>query len=363
MGAFAVDGVRPPSTGAGLPPDSTPLGFGRLFSDHMAVLEWDNARGWHGGRICAQAPFPIHPAASVFHYGQAIFEGLKAYRQPDGGVAVFRPYENARRFRRSATRIAMPVLPEELFVEAVETLVGIDQAWVPAGIGRSLYLRPFMVATEPTLGVRPADRYLFSVIASPVDGFFSATLEPITAWLSTDYVRSAPGGTGDVKFAGNYGASMMAQIQAVEQGCDQVVWLDAHERSHVEEMGAMNVFFVESTGDRRRLVTPPLTGTQLPGVTRDSIIQLAGRLGYDVEQRSVTVTEWRRASAEGVFSEAFACGTAAVITPIGAVRTGTDSWLVSDGTTGAVTRQLRDLLLDLQYGIAPDDFGWMHKVG
>ncbi|PZS33168.1 MAG: branched chain amino acid aminotransferase, partial [Pseudonocardiales bacterium] len=292
-----------------------------------------------------------------------IFEGLKAYRQPDGGIAIFRPYENARRFNRSASRIAMPALPEDVFVEAIETLVSIDHAWVPDGIGRSLYVRPFMIATEPTVAVRPANTYLFAVILSPVDGLFSTTIEPIRAWLSVDYARSAPGGTGDVKFAGNYAGAMIAQQQAAAHGCDQVVWLDSGERSSIEEMGAMNIFFVESSGDGHRLVTPPLTGTQLAGVTRDSIMRLAGSLGYEVAQRPVTVEQWRLGCADGSCTETFACGTAAVITPIGAVRSGAHDWTIGDGTTGAVTRLLRERLLGIQYGTAPDPFGWRHKIG
>lgn len=360
MGTFTVHGLEGLTTGPDL--FGEPLGFGRVFTDHMALLDWDTARGWHDGRICARAPVAFDLAASVFHYGQAIFEGLKAYRHPGGGIAVFRPQENARRFNISAHRIAMPELPEEVFIEAIEALLGIDHAWVPEGGGRSLYLRPFMIATEPTISVRPASTYLFSVIASPVESFFAANIEPIRVWLSTDYVRAAPGGTGEAKFAGNYGASFVAQKQAAEHDCDQVVWLDSTERSQIEEMGAMNIFFVESAGDRQRLVTSPLTGTLLPGVTRDSIIALAQSLGYEVDQRAVSVAEWRRGSADGTFTEAFACGTAAIIAGIGEVRSATDSWLTGDGTVGAVTRELREDLLGIQCGTGPDPFGWMHKI-
>lgn len=339
------------------------LGFGAIFTDHMVVASWEASRGWHDARVAPHAPLPMMPGAAVFHYGQAGFEGLKAFRQPSGSTAIFRPFANAERFRRTSRRLAMPELPEEMFVEALETLVSVDHVWVPSGVGRSLYLRPFMIATEATLGVRPANNYLFAVIACPVDGFFSAVVAPIKVWLSEDYVRAARGGTGDVKFAGNYAPTLVAQRQAAAEGCEQVVWLDASTRTTVEEMGAMNIMLVEARPDGRRcLVTPPLTGTQLAGVTRDSILALAPTMGLDAEERPVSVADWRAGAASGRFVEAFACGTAAVITPIAEARSTNGSFVMGDGETGPVTTSLRNRLLDIQYGLAPDDFGWMHKV-
>ena len=236
-------------------------------------------QGWHDAQLTAYEPLQLDPSAMVLHYGQAIFEGIKAYRQPDGGVAIFRPEENARRFNRSAARLAMPELPEELFLEAVDALVDIDRAWVPTAEGQSLYLRPFMIATEAQVGMRPAHEYLFLLIAFPVTPFFSGEVKPVTVWLSDEYVRAAVGGTGEAKCAGNYAGSLLAQRQAAEKGCDQVVWLDAVERRWVEEMGGMNLFFVFDDGDGARLLTPALTGTLLPGVVRDSLIALAPELG------------------------------------------------------------------------------------
>jgi branched-chain amino acid aminotransferase group II len=242
----------------------------------MVAIRWNAEQGWHDARLTAYEPLQLDPSAMVLHYGQAIFEGLKAYRQPDGGVAVFRPEENARRFNRSAARLAMPELPVELFLEAVDLLVDTDRAWVPTAEGQSLYLRPFMIATEAQVGMRPAHEYLFLLIAFPVTPFFPGEVKPVTVWLSDEYVRAAVGGTGEAKCAGNYAGSLLAQRQAAEKGCDQVVWLDAVERRWVEEMGGMNLFFVLQVEDGgRRLLTPALTGTLLPGVVRDSLLALA----------------------------------------------------------------------------------------
>ncbi|TAL21183.1 MAG: branched-chain amino acid aminotransferase, partial [Frankiales bacterium] len=266
-------------------------GFGRVHTDHMVTVRWTQDEGWHDARLGAYEPLQLDPSAMVLHYGQAIFEGLKAYRQPDGGVAVFRPEENAKRFNRSAVRLAMPELPVELFLDAVDTLVETDRAWVPTADGQSLYLRPFMIATEAQVGMRPALEYLFLLIAFPVTPFFSGEVKPVTVWLSDEYVRAAVGGTGEAKCAGNYAGSLLAQRQAADKGCDQVVWLDAVERRWVEEMGGMNLFFVLDGGTR--LMTPALTGTLLPGVVRDSLLQLAPELGLTVEEGRISVDEWR----------------------------------------------------------------------
>ncbi|WP_331766928.1 branched-chain amino acid aminotransferase [Embleya sp. NBC_00896] len=337
-------------------------GFGRSFTDHMVTIKWTAEHGWHDAEVRPYASIPLDPANMTLHYGQSIFEGLKAYRRPDGTVALFRPDANAARFRRSAARLAMPELPVELFVEACARLVRQDLAWVPQGGETSLYLRPFMFATEVALGVRPASEYLFVVIASPAGPYFTGGVEPVSVWLSQEYVRAAPGGTGEAKCAGNYAASLSAQAEAARHGCDQVVWLDATERRWVEEMGGMNLFFVWGSGDDATLVTPELTGTLLPGITRDSLLRLAGDLGHRTEERRVSVAEWRANAADGTLSEVFACGTAAVVTPVGEVRSAQGDWTVSGGSTGKVTMRLREALLDIQTGRAADPYGWVHTV-
>ncbi|WP_229795115.1 branched-chain amino acid aminotransferase, partial [Saccharothrix coeruleofusca] len=245
-------------------------GFGQHFTDHMVTIRWGRDQGWHSAEVRPYGPLELDPAAMVLHYGQSIFEGLKAYRQPDGSIASFRPEANAARFRASARRIAMPELPDEVFLESLRELVAVDGRWVPSDAEASLYLRPYLFATEKGLGVRPAGEYLYVLIASPAGSYFAGGLKPVTVWLSTEYVRAAPGGTGAAKFAGNYAASLVAQAQAAEQGCDQVVWLDAVERRWVEEMGGMNLFFVLGSGEGARVVTPELSGSLLPGITRDS---------------------------------------------------------------------------------------------
>ena len=340
-------------------------GFGRFFTDHMVTVAWDAGQGWHDAQLVPYSPLSMDPAIMVLHYGQAIFEGLKAYRQPDGSIATFRPEENARRFQRSARRLAMPELPEELFLASIEALVGQDQDWVPSGAEKSLYLRPFMFSTEVGLGVRPSLSYLYVLIASPAGAYFRRGLKPVTVWLSEEYSRAAPGGTGEAKCAGNYAASLVAQAQAAEQGCDQVVWLDSTEHRWVEEMGGMNLYFVYGAagpGGAPRLVTPTLTGTLLPGVTRDSLITLADDLGYVASADRVSVDAWRTGNASGELTEVFACGTAAVITPVGAVKSVSHEWTVGDGGTGPVTARLRQALLDIQTGVSTDVHGWVHPL-
>jgi branched-chain amino acid aminotransferase len=340
-----------------------PLGFGRVFTEHMISIRWTAERGWHDGQLRPRAAIELDPAALVLHYGQAVFEGLKAYRQADGSVAAFRPLENARRFRRSAERMAMPPLPEETFLRSLEALVAQDRDWVPSEPEQSLYLRPLMFATEPNLGVRPANEYLFLFIASPVGSYFPSGVEPVTAWVSTDRTRAVPGGTGDVKSAGNYAPTLLTQMEAAQHGCGQVLWLDSREHRWVEEMGAMNVFFVYDAGGQPHLVTPALTGTLLPGVVRHSLVTLARDLGYPVEEGRVAVDDLCGAGAPGrPLREVFACGTAAVITPLGTVRSPAGEWVIGDGRPGAVTMRLREALLAIQQGEAPDPHGWMHRV-
>jgi len=332
-------------------------GFGRVFSDHMAVVRYDQAKGWHGARIESRANFPLDPALAVLQYAQEIFEGLKAYKRDDGGVNLFRPDANARRFRSSAERMAMAPVPESVFLEAVEQLVRIDRAWIPGGEG-SLYLRPFMIASEVFLGVKPSAEYIFSVIASPVGSYFKGGPAPVSIWVSENYTRAAIGGTGAVKCGGNYAASLRAQAEAIERGCDQVVFLDAVERRYIEELGGMNIFFVFDDGS---LLTPPL-GTILPGITRDSIIALAKDAGTRVREEAYTIEQWRADAASGRLKEAFACGTAAVISPIGKVCSASGDFLISACAAGPVAMGTRKKLVDIQYGRAPDPHDWIKKV-
>jgi branched-chain amino acid aminotransferase len=352
-------------------PSSTPLdaeargeilanpAFGRVFTDHMVTADWNAADGWHQARLSAYAPVLVDPAAVVLHYGQTVFEGLKAYRQPDGGVAMFRPERNARRMANSSQRLALPAFPEDAFVEACELLVRTDADWVPSGAGASLYLRPFVWATEIGLGVRPSETARFQLIASPAGNYFSGPLRPVSLWLSQEYVRAAPGGTGAAKCGGNYAASLVAQQEAIANGCDQVVFLDAVEHRWVEELGGMNIFLVMDDGT---LVTPELNGSILEGITRDSILTLAQELGHRVEERKVDIDEWRKGAADGSVVEAFACGTAAVVTPIGALRSPGEEVVTGTGEAGELTLKLRDSLMDIQYGRAADPHGWMRRV-
>jgi branched-chain amino acid aminotransferase len=335
----------------------TDPGFGRVFTDHMAIIRYSLDKGWHSARVESRANFPLDPASAVLHYAQEIFEGLKAYKRPDGGVNLFRPDANARRFLNSAERMAMAPLPEPVFIEAVEQLVRMDRAWVPGGEG-SLYLRPFMIASETFLGVKPSAEYIFAVIASPVGSYFKGGPAPVSIWVSETYTRAAIGGTGAVKCGGNYAASLRAQSEAIDHGCDQVVFLDAVERRYVEELGGMNVFFVF---DDDSLSTPPL-GTILPGITRDSIITLARDAGKTVREEPYTIDRWRADAASGKLKEAFACGTAAVISPIGKVCAASGDFTINGGTAGPVAMGLRKQLIDIQYGRAADPHNWIRKV-
>jgi branched-chain amino acid aminotransferase len=301
----------------------------------------------------------MDPATAVLHYAQEIFEGLKAYRTADGGVTTFRAAANARRFRTSAQRMAMPELPEQVFLDSLRELIAIDRDWVPSDPEGSLYLRPFMYASEVFLGVRPSSEYLYLVIASPVGSYFKGGVAPVTVWVSQNYTRAAPGGTGAAKCGGNYAASLAPMAEATERGCDQVVFLDAVERRYVDELGGMNVFYVFDDGS---LATPPLTGTILPGITRDAIMTLAGQLGYPVREELYSYEQWRADSASGRLREAFACGTAAVITPIGTVRSPEGEFMVGDGSTGPVTAALRQTLVDIQRGRAADANGWVQRI-
>jgi len=333
-------------------------GFGLHFTDHMLTVEWTPDAGWHGARIEPYGPLTLDPATAVLHYAQETFEGMKAYRHADGSIWTFRPEENAARMVRSSRRLAFPELDVDDFVQAVDALVSIDRRWVPDPAGeKSLYVRPFMIATEKFLGVRPAQHVTFMVIASPAGAYFKGGVRPVTLWLTEEYTRAGRGGMGAAKTGGNYASSLVAQQEAIAQGCDQVVFLDAQEGKYVEELGGMNMYFVYGDG---RIVTPE-TGTILEGITRSSVIELAGKLGHQVEERKFSIDEWRDGVTSGAITEVFACGTAAVVTPVGALK-----WAGGEvpcaAEAGEVTMQLRQALVDIQYGRAEDTFGWMHRI-
>lgn len=332
-------------------------GFGKVFSDHMVTINWSADKGWHDALIRPREPFQVDPASAVLHYAQEIFEGMKAYRMADGSLALFRPEQNARRFNQSAERMAMPELPESLFIEAVEALVHTDEDWVPEGDG-SFYLRPFMFASEAFLGVRPANEYVFCVIGSTVGAYFKGGYKTVSVWISQEYTRAAPGGTGAAKCGGNYAASLVATAEAFRNGCDQVVFLDAVERKWVDELGGMNIFFVM---DDKTIITPPL-GTILPGITRESIMRLAREAGYTVSETPYSFDQWKEDAASGRLREAFACGTAAVIAGIGTVKYPGGTFAIGNSGDGEVTSELRNKLIGIQRGAVEDKHGWMRAL-
>jgi branched-chain amino acid aminotransferase len=334
-------------------------GFGQVFTDHMALIRYSEERGWHEAAITARRPLTIDPASSVLHYAQEIFEGLKAYRLADGGTALFRPEANARRFRDSARRMAMAELPEELFLDSIERLVAADRDWIPDGPDGALYLRPFQIASEVFLGVKPSTEYLYMVIASAVGSYWKGGVRAVSIWVSQHYTRAAAGGTGAAKCGGNYAASLLAQKEAIANGCDQVVFLDAAERRWVEELGGMNVFFVFDDGS---VSTPPLTGTILPGITRDSLLQLLRDRGVAVREEPYAYEQWRADAGSGRLVEAFACGTAAVVTPIGSVAAPDGRFTIGGGGPGQLTSALRQDLVAIQRGAAPDTHGWLRRL-
>ncbi|WP_194891072.1 branched-chain amino acid aminotransferase [Catenulispora pinisilvae] len=338
-------------------------GFGQIFTDNMVTIRYTEGRGWHDAVLEPYGPVSLDPAASVLHYGQEIFEGLKAFKAADGQIVSFRPDANAARFNRSAARMAMPELPEDLFLAAIDALVSTDREWVPEGEGRSLYLRPFMFATQVGLGVNsPSAEYLFMLIAGPAGSYFAGGVKPVTVWLCEDYVRAVKGGTGEAKCGGNYAASFLAQAQAVEQGCDQVVWLDGFEHKYVEEMGSNNLYFVYGEGENARLMTPALTGSLLPGITRDSLLKVAADLGIPAEEGTISVEQWRQGIESGEITEVFGCGTAAVVTPLGKVKSKDGEFAIGHGEPGPVTLRIREALLDIQTGKAADLHHWLRKI-
>ena len=332
-------------------------GFGRHLTDHLVTARWDGS--WSELAVGPLENLSLSPGAMVLHYGQTIFEGLKAYRQPDGSIALFRPSTNAARFAASARRMAMPEVPAAMFVDACAELVRADEDWVPTTSGQSLYLRPLLFATEPNLGVRPATDYLFSVMGSPADTFFPGGVRPISVRVAGDDVRAAPGGLGAAKCAANYSASLRTKKEAVEDGFDEVVWLDAIEHRYVEELSGMNVFVVHDDGS---ITTPPLSDTILAGVTRASLLELAGSLGIDAREAPIAADDWFDGAGRGSIVEAFACGTAAVVAPIGRLTTAAGTVTMGDGEPGPVTMRLREELVAIQEGRAADPFGWRHAI-
>jgi branched-chain amino acid aminotransferase len=334
-------------------------GFGQHFTDHMVAIDWTEAAGWENARVVPYGPLQMDPSSAVLHYAQEIFEGLKAYRHADGSIWTFRPEKNALRMQHSAHRLALPELAADDFLESLKQLIAVDSAWVPSEAETSLYLRPFMIANESFLGVRPAQRAAYYVIASPAGSYFANGVAPVAIWLSTEFSRAGRGGTGSAKCGGNYAASLLPQAEAYEHGCAQVLFLDGETGTHIDELGGMNIIFVKKDGT---LVTPRLSGTILDGVTRDSVLQLARDRGHAVEERDVTIDEWRSGIASGDITEIFACGTAAVITPISQLK-GSDFVIGdADAPAGELAMSLRQELTDIQYGRIPDRHGWLTRL-
>ncbi|MFC4224953.1 branched-chain amino acid aminotransferase [Lysinibacter cavernae] len=334
-------------------------GFGKHFTDHMVSIDWTLEDGWTNAQVVPYGPIQMDPAASVLHYAQEIFEGLKAYRHEDGSIWTFRPEANGKRLQLSAKRLALPELSVEDFVQSLRELIAVDGDWVPSGEDMSLYIRPFMIANESFLGVRSAQKASYMVIASPAGPYFAGGVKPVSIWLSTEYSRAGRGGTGEAKCGGNYASSLLPQMEAAENGCSQVLFLDAVTQEYIDELGGMNVFFVKKDGN---LLTPNLNGNILHGVTRASIIQLAKDRGLEVEERPISINEWKEGFTNGDIVEAFACGTAAVVTPINELKGADFSVGDPNAPAGELTLSLREELTDIQYGRRQDRHGWMTRL-
>ncbi len=330
------------------------LGFGKIFTDHMFVMDYTEGKGWHDARIVPFGDFSFSPAAMVFHYGQEMFEGLKAYKGADGNSYLFRPDMNAKRANATNERLCIPFLPEEDFVQAVKAVVKVDEDWIPSDPGTSLYVRPFIIATDPFLGVAPSKTYKFIVILSPSGAYYSSGLEPVGIWIEDDFVRAVRGGVGYTKTGGNYAASLAAQVKAHDAGYSQVLWLDGVERKYIEEVGAMNIFF-KING---KVITPMLNGSILPGITRDSVLQLCKSWGIPTEERKISVEELIEAQRTGALEEVFGTGTAAVISPVGKLRFKDEVMTIGDGSIGEVSQKLYDTVTGIQTGALADEFGW-----
>jgi branched-chain amino acid aminotransferase len=334
-------------------------GFGLYFTDHMFLAEWTPGTDWADARVVPYGPLTLDPATAVLHYAQEVFEGLKAYGHADGSIWLFRPQANAARMQRSAHRLALPPLPEDWFLGSIRALLEVDGDWVPRGEEKSLYLRPFMFASEAFLGVRPAHHVTYALIASPAGAYFPGGVKPVDIWLSTEYGRAGAGGTGAAKCGGNYASSLLPQQEAYANECQQVAFLDASEHRYVEELGGMNLYFVYSDGS---IVTPALSGSILPGITRESIMTLAADLGHHVTERRISIDEWREGTSDGSIVEVFACGTAAVVTPVGVLKWPGGQAVASESESSKVAHEIRSALVDIQYGRAEDRHGWMVKV-
>jgi branched-chain amino acid aminotransferase len=339
-------------------PDETKLGFGQIFTDHMFNLDYSPDQGWHNPRVEPYGPIAMPPSAMVLHYGQAIFEGLKAYRNPAGGVQLFRPRANIARLNRSAKRMCIPEMDADQFMDGLKTLLRIEQDWVPRAEGTSLYIRPTVIATDPFLGVRASYTYRCFIILSPVGAYYAEGFNPVKIWVTREYVRAVRGGVGEAKTPGNYAASLLAGEEAHRAGYTQVLWLDGVEQKYVEEVGAMNIFFVIDG----ELVTPALNGSILPGVTRDSVIALARHWGMKASERRIGIDEVMAAHADGRLNEIFGAGTAAVISPVGELKYGDTVLAVGDGKVGPISQRLYKELMAIQYGQAPDPMGWVEPV-
>ncbi len=340
------------------PSADSALGFGQYFTDHMYLCNYSPDQGWHDARIEPYAPLSLDPACMALHYAQEIFEGLKAYRGVDGGIRLFRFTENIRRLQRSAHRMCMPTFDQDQVADALKQLVLLDRDWIPKTEGCALYIRPTIIATDPFLGVRPSQTYLMYLILSPVGAYYPEGFNPVRIMVCENYVRAAQGGVGEAKTGGNYGASLLAQMEAKREGFTQVLWLDAKERRYVEEVGTMNIFFV--IGDE--VITSPLTGTILPGVTRDSVIQILTEWGQQVTERRLSIDEMVAACKDGSLKEVFGSGTAAVISPVGQFSYKGETLTVGDGLTGALSQRLYDEIVDLQYGKREDTHGWVERI-
>ena len=339
-------------------PDASALGFGRHMADHMFIMTWNQEQGWHNAAIQKYSDFTLDPAAMVLHYGQAIFEGLKAFRGKDGRIHLFRPTANLARMNKSAERMCMPQIPEEEVMTGLRMLIEADADWVPGNQGASLYIRPTMIATEPALGVRPSSQYLFYIITCPVGAYYPEGFNPVKIYVTDKYVRAVPGGVGAAKTAGNYAASIMAAMEAQKAGYTQVLWLDAVERRYVEEVGTMNIFFV--IGDE--IITPPLSGSILPGITRQSVIQLLADWGMPVVERKIDIDEVFTAAENGQLKEIFGTGTAAGISPVGALHFNDRDCTINGGNTGQLSQRLFDQLQGIQYGDLPDQHHWIETL-
>lgn len=350
--------LAPPAQRRPRPTDEGNLGFGSIFTDHMVRIEYSKGKGWHDARVEPYGPIVLDPASMVLHYGQEIFEGLKAYRAKDGGILTFRPEANFERMNRSAARLCLPELPVETGLAALFALLKADGDWIPSTRGTSLYIRPAMIATEAGLGVRPAGEVLFFIIAGPVGNYYARGLEPVNILVEEKYVRANKGGTGEVKTGGNYAASLLAAKEAKDKGFDQVLWLDGATLTTVEEVGTMNIFF--RIGDE--IVTPPLAGSILPGITRDCALRIARDRGWNVSERPIGIAEIRNAASDGTLREVFGTGTAAVISPVGMLRYKDETFPVNDGKIGETAKALYDEITGVQYGELPDRFGWVRRV-